>query len=106
VKNFILHANDAGKEFITFKSTRITGFPKSISSAPFSLTIVGDLTIAGVTKQVVFQAASVTVTEQQVEGVAKATIKRSDYGLIIPSIPFVANVSDTFTVSLDVAAVR
>ncbi len=105
IKRFILHSEDAGKEFITFTPTKISGLPKAFAAGiPLNLTITGDLTISGITRSASFAASNVSISPDSIIGDARSTIKRSDYGLIIPSIPFVANVPDEFTIALRLKA--
>lgn len=105
IKSLILHSEDAGKEYITFVPKSISGFPKAFAAGiPFNLIIEGDLIIAGVTHAKTFTATNVTVSSDALTAVARATVKRSDYGLAIPNIPFVANVSDEFTLSIQIKA--
>ena len=105
IKRFILHSQDAGKEFITFTPTKISGFPKAFAAGiPLNLTITGDLTISGITRSASFAASNVLISPDSITGDAHSTIKRSDYNLIIPSIPFVANVPDEFTIAVRLKA--
>lgn len=105
IRSFILHSEDAGKEYITFTPKSITGFPKAFAAGiPFNLTIAGDLTIAGITHPEKFIASSVLVSPDAIIGDARASLKRSDYNLVIPNIPFVAHVPDEFTIALHLKA--
>lgn len=107
VGRFILKSEQEANAFITFTPKTISGFPKEITAAKMKLTIVGDLTISGITHSTTFISDNVIVTKDAVTGTAQATIKRSDYNLNIPNIPFVANVPDEFTLKIIVnAAVR
>jgi len=79
--------------------------PKAFAAGiPLNLTLTGDLTIAGVTKMASFTTSNVLVSPDTIMGDVQATIKRSDYGLIIPNIPFVANVPDEFIIGLRIKA--
>lgn len=91
-------------ELITFDPK--AGYSGAITPGqPVSFDLVGDLTISGVTKPATFKVA-MTVSGDQVTGTATTTIKRSDFGLVIPNIPFVANVDDEFPVTVQVVADR
>ncbi len=101
----ILHSTDSANQYIVFMPKSITGFPKTFSSkSPSNLTIDGDLTVSGITHSVTFHASNVVVSQGALMGVAQATLKRSDYHLVIPNIPFVANVPDTFMIKINLAA--
>lgn len=99
IRNFIL--NTSQFPFITFTPTAITGLSGAASvGQPFTFQVTGDLTIRDVTKPVVFNVTAQADNEKQISGTATAAIKRSDFGLTIPSVPFVADVSDDITLSL------
>jgi polyisoprenoid-binding protein YceI len=66
---------------------------------------VGDLTIRDVTLPVVFDVTATVDSMGQVSGAAVAVIERSDYGLVIPSVPLVANVSEAVQLEIDFVAV-
>ncbi len=106
IGRLILRAEDPGNEQIVFVPKTISGLPKAFAAGiPFSATIMGDLTIAGITKPAEFTAMQILVNPDMVTGEASARIKRSDYNLIIPTLPFVADVPDEFTVQLHLKAV-
>lgn len=89
-------------EFITFSPTSIDGLPTEAGDA-FSFTVTGDLTIRDVTTSVTFDI-DIESTADGVEGTATAIVLRGDYGLTIPSVPSVANVSDEVTLTLEFVA--
>lgn len=95
IQRFVLGSNSDENRYILFTPTAITGFPASAAVGDtFTLQITGDLTISGVTKVVTF-ATNITVTaDNQISGLASATVLRSDFNLSIPSVPMVANVTD------------
>ncbi|MDQ4075832.1 MAG: YceI family protein [Chloroflexota bacterium] len=66
--------------------------------------IVGNLTIRNTTREVTWDATVTPVSESQLEGSASTTINRSDWNLAIPSVPFVADVSEQVRLELDFAA--
>lgn len=105
VARFILKSEEEANEFITFKQIAVRNLPAMITfGAPFEFEAVGELTIAGVTKPAVFMVKNVIITDVGLTGVATATVKRSDFGLQIPSIPSVANVTDEVLLTAKVAA--
>jgi polyisoprenoid-binding protein YceI len=97
---------DSGNfEFISFTPTAVTGIPASVGpgeSVIFQIT--GDLTIRDVTTEVTFQATVVHVSADRLEGTATTTVQRGDYGLTIPNVPFVANVSEEVVLEIDFVA--
>jgi polyisoprenoid-binding protein YceI len=103
INNFILET--ANYEFITFKPTAITGLSgKATLGQAYSFEIAGDLTIRDVTKPVVFKATATPESADKLTGTASAAIKRGDFNLTIPSVPFVADVSDDVTLEIDFVA--
>ena len=96
IARFILKSEDPGNEFIEFKPTNING------TIP-DFTVSGNLTISGVTKPATF-SVSAKIEGEKMTGMAEAKIKRSDYNLVIPNIPFVASVDDEFAITVNIVA--
>ena len=99
--------NSASDEFelITFDVTSIAGLSGSASvgdSIDFQL--VGGLRIKDTTDAVTFTVTVTVVDEATIEGVAMTEVLRSDFGIGIPSVPGVANVSDEVVISLSFVA--
>lgn len=93
-------------EFITFTPTALAGLPATIAVGDtVTFQITGDLTIRDVTQSVTFEATVTIVAADRIEGLASVTVLRSAYGLQIPSVPSVANVTDEVLVELEFVAV-
>jgi polyisoprenoid-binding protein YceI len=91
-------------EFITFTPTAITGLPERVAIGDtISFQITGDLTIRDINQQITFDTTMTVVSADRLEGLAVTTVLRSDYQLLIPSVPNVANVTDE--VQLEIAFV-
>ncbi len=102
-RNFILNTDQY--EFITFTPTSIEGLSGSGAlDQPFTFTIKGDLTIRDITRPAVFEATVRAESAERLAGVATTTVTRSDYNLQIPSVPFVANVSDEVVLTIEFVA--
>lgn len=104
INRLILHTTTAGNEYITFKTTSITGLPATITDGTsFTFSAVGDLTISGVTKP---ETLSITAAKNgdTLSGTMSADLKRADFNLVIPNFSFLANVSDSFKVSATFSA--
>jgi polyisoprenoid-binding protein YceI len=106
IGRFILKSEDPANEFITFETKEISGLPsdaaaKVANGEEISFKVKGDLTIAGITKSTTFDAKFSLAKDGRVTGSAQAKIKRSDFKLVIPNIPFVANVPDEFLIKLN-----
>jgi polyisoprenoid-binding protein YceI len=103
IRNFIL--NTDAYEFITFAPTSINGLPEAIApNEAVSFQIVGDLTITDITSEVMFDVTATAVSASELNGSAKTTISRETYGLVIPNVPFVANVEDEVELEIDFVA--
>ena len=103
IQNRVL--NTAEHEYITFQPTVLLGLPDGASATDaVPLQIVGDLTIAGVTRPVTFDATITPGSTDRLAGTANTTIRYADWGLAIPQVPAVASVSDTVRLELDFAA--
>lgn len=104
IARFILKSENPESEFITFVPTATTGLQLT-EGIEVKGTVTGSLTIAGVTKPVIL-AVTATQTGNTITGKATSTLKRSDFNLQIPNVPFVASVDDIFSISADIVAVR
>jgi polyisoprenoid-binding protein YceI len=93
-------------EHVTFTPTTITGLPASIEplGIPYPVKIDGKLTIKDVTRDVTFDASVTPLSAQELRGTATTTIRQQDFGITIPSIPFVAGVSDDVRLDLNFVA--
>ncbi|HNB51199.1 MAG TPA: YceI family protein [Anaerolineales bacterium] len=92
-------------EFITFTPTALTGLPATIAVGDtVTFQVTGDLTIRDVTKSVTFDVTVTVAAADRLEGLASVTVLRSDYGLQIPSVPGVANVTDEVLLELEFVA--
>jgi polyisoprenoid-binding protein YceI len=100
IRNRILFTDQY--EFITFKPTQISGL--SGSAAPgqsFTFQVTGDLTIKNITQPMTFDVTVTVESPERLVGSAKATLNRADFELVVPSVPFVANVGETITLEID-----
>jgi polyisoprenoid-binding protein YceI len=105
IARLILRAEDAANEFIVFQPTAVTGLPESIPAGePVVFQVTGDLTIAGETREVTFDVTASLEPDSRLTGSAETTIAYADFGVSIPSVPFVASVGDTVVLRLDFAA--
>lgn len=104
IQNEILDTGDF--EFIRFTPTDVVGLPESIEiGESVDLQISGDLTIRDVTQSVTFETTVTLVSDSRLEGVASATVLRADFGLVIPSVPNVADVSEEVLLNLFFVAI-
>lgn len=93
IRNRILFTDQY--EFITFKPTQITGLSGSGASGnTYTFQVTGDLTIKDVTQSVTFAVSLAAESAGRLSGVATAAILRSAFKLVVPDVPFVADVAD------------
>ncbi len=100
--------NSASDEFelITFDVMSIEGLSGSVEVGDtVEFTVVGDLSIRGVTQEVGFETTVTWVDDSTIDGEARTTVLRSDFGIGIPSIPGIANVTDEVLLAIDFVAV-
>jgi polyisoprenoid-binding protein YceI len=103
IRNRILNTDDF--EFITFTPTQISGLEGTATlGQEFTFQIAGDLTIRDITKPVVFDVTAQLVPENKLTGSAETKIQRSDFNLVIPSVPFVANVGEEIALKIKFVA--
>jgi polyisoprenoid-binding protein YceI len=103
IRNFILNTDTY--EYITFTPGEVIGLQGSVEPGQtFTFQIAGDLTIRDVTQPVVFDVTATVDDQNQMSGTAQASIQRSDFGLTIPDVPFVANVSEAVSLEIDFVA--
>ena len=102
----ILNSASDEFEFVTFTPTSIDGLAGSlVPGDTVEFTITGDMTIKGATSDVSFEVTATLVDAKTIEGTASSVVLRSDFGIGIPSVPSIANVSDEVVLTLDFVAV-
>lgn len=101
----ILQSAEDAYEFVDFTPTALEGLPDAVSVGDTAtFTIVGDLKIREITAEARFEATVNVVAEDRLEGTAEATVLRSTYDLIIPNVPFVADVSEEVLLGIEFVA--
>lgn len=84
----------------------IRGLPANLPSAgPLTLTLVGDLTLHGVTRPTTW-AVKANASPAGFTGTASTTLLFSDFNIDVPRVPVVARVDDPITLQLDFAFER
>ena len=92
-------------EFITFSVKEALGLDGSAGLGDtLTFTLVGDLTIRDQTNEVEFEVTATLVDASTVDGTATADVLRSDFGIGIPNVPSVADVTDEVTLQLEFVA--
>jgi len=102
----ILNSASDEFEFVVFTPSSIDGLDGSLSPGDsVTFTMTGDMTIKAATSGVTFDVTATLIDVNTIEGTASAVVQRSDFGIGIPSVPGVANVSDEVILTLDFVAV-
>lgn len=92
---------------IIFNPTSIDGLPENAEPGEsYTFDVTGDLTIRETTRSVTFQVSLTAESADRISGSASTTINRTDYGLKIPSVPQVADVSEDVDLKFDFSASR
>ena len=106
LRSQILRSAQDEFEFIVFEPRELRNWSaESVAvGASVNFDVVGDLTVAGVTREVTFAATVTLDNDTQVSGSATVNLLHGDFGLVIPDVPSVANVTDDVTLSLEFVA--
>lgn len=102
----ILEADQDEYEFADFIPIELLQLPSSIAigdSVEFQ--IRGNLSVHGVSREVIFDATLTIISENHIEGNAKTTVRYQDFNMTIPEAPGVANVSDQVEVEINFVAI-
>ncbi|MBM3206116.1 MAG: YceI family protein [Candidatus Staskawiczbacteria bacterium] len=104
VRKLVLKADEPANEFIVFKPTSVTGVPATLEvDKEFPVTIIGDITIAGVTKSVTFTGNMIFGTNNA-KVMANTMLAYEEFGVFVPNFPFLANVDKMVKLSVSLVA--
>ncbi len=107
LRSEILQSAQDQYEFIEFTPTRISGLPENaVIGESYEFAVTGNLPIIGVTNEVTFTTTVTLDSEDQISGSASTTIIYDDWGISIPSVPGVANVTEDATLTIRFVANR
>jgi polyisoprenoid-binding protein YceI len=107
IGRFILQSETDEFEFIEFVPTSIDGLPETITvGEPVELSVTGDLTIKGTTREVTFNGQARLESEDRLVGSFQTMVLYPDFALSIPSVPSVSEVADEVTLKIDFVALR
>lgn len=105
IARMILNSEKSENEFITLKNSVVTNLPTVIPiGQKFTFTVVGDLTINGVTKKTSFNSSGTVSADNTFTGGATATINHSDFNIKIPNFDFLANVDKQSVINISFVA--
>ena len=104
VGRMILKSEEAANEFITVTPIKMVELPEKIEDGKkFPFSIIGNVTIAGVTQEVAFNGEA-TKTGNTLVGTTESVINYADFGLVIPKLPFLAWVDNKVAISMNFTA--
>jgi polyisoprenoid-binding protein YceI len=105
-KTVVGTTNQVAGQIALFTPTNVSGLPESMTNGqPYAFQVAGDLTISGVTRQAVCNGTVTQAADGTLVGSASTTIDCADWGLSIPSVPFVASVGNQVSLNFDFTAV-
>lgn len=107
LRSSILKSAQDAYEFITFAPRSLANFSAESVGVGDTLAfdITGDLSIAGVTRTLTFNASVTLDSLTQISGRATANVLYADYSLTIPEVPSVANVTDDVDLAIQFVAI-
>lgn len=104
-RRMILKTEEDTNEFIVFTPNLIEGLPATAKlDQEFTYRILGDLMISGVTKEATFEGSGKFTSDSEFVGMASTTVMRSDFNLVVPSFPFLADVADNVGLQIEFVA--
>lgn len=105
IRNYILLSSQDDFEFIDFVPTELVGLPESIEiGETYSFDINGDLTIIGEINSVTFTVTVTIDSETQISGTASVNVIYENWGISIPRVPGVANVTEDVDLEISFVA--
>ncbi|MBP9839922.1 MAG: YceI family protein [Candidatus Pacebacteria bacterium] len=104
VKKMVLKTSEAGNDAITFSITKFEGAPESKTGEEVSVKVLGDLKISGVTKAVTFDGKAKMGEDGTLTVNASTTLTYEDFGIAVPDLPFLKDVSKNVKLSVDIVA--
>lgn len=105
LRRAILKSGQDQYRYITFSPTSVAGMPDTVAvGQEFSFQVTGDLTILDTTLPVTFDMTVTPVSATTLQGSGATTVRYADFGISIPSVPFVAGVQDDVRLEIDFTA--
>jgi polyisoprenoid-binding protein YceI len=97
----ILETGDPANQYATFSATSYSGLPTSVAvGQTVTFKVTGNLTVHSVTKQEIFDVTLTVKSATQVTGTATTIVRYADFGMTIPNVPQVSDVSNNVTLTL------
>lgn len=100
-----LKSNLPENKYIVFKASDISGVPEELQSGQaFPVKIMGDLSISGTTKSIVFEGMVTWNESGSLEGTVSADLNYANFGLTLPDFPFFTDVDEIAKLKIDLSA--
>ncbi len=106
LRSQILRSAQDEYEFIIFEPRALGNWSAQTVALGESVSfdVTGDLTVAGVTRSVTFAASVELESETRISGSATVNLLHGDFGLVIPDVRSVANVTEDVDLTLEFVA--
>lgn len=105
LRSQILQTANPEYEFVEFVPTALNNLPASVViGQAYTFEIVGNLTIVGRTNEVKFTAQVTPESATRLVGTATTVVQYANWGISIPSVQSVANVTEDVTLTIDFVA--
>lgn len=106
IRGQILKSAQDAYEFIVFEPRELHNFSAGSIAVGETITfdVSGDLTVVDVTRTVTFTVEVTLDSETQLSGLATVNVLHGDFGLTIPDVPSVANITDDVDLALQFVA--
>lgn len=106
IRGQILKSSQDAYEFIVFEPRQLSNFSADSIAVGETITfdVSGDLTVVDVTREVTFAVAATLDSDTQLSGSATVNVLHGDFGLTIPDVPSVANITDDVDLALHFVA--
>lgn len=107
ISRLILQSEKPEYEFITFTPSKIEGLPTTAKVGDsFNVTITGSLKIRDISKDIAFAGTVVYSAENTLKVDVSGVVKRADFSLNIPNLPFLADLQEEVTLKAKLTAKR
>ena len=104
IARFILQSEKTENEFIVFEPRDVIGLSDNLNlETEYNFRVLGNLTIAGVTKEAWFDVVA-TFSGDKILANASTTVLRSDFNLSIPHVESVASVDEEVSINTSIVA--
>lgn len=106
IRGQILKSSQDAYEFIVFEPRQLSNFSANAIAVgeTIAFDVSGDLTVVDVTREVTFAVAVTLDSDTQLSGSATVNVLHGDFGLTIPDVPSVANITDDVDLALHFVA--